>query len=97
VRSFYQSLAGGLPVADALRAAKLEAIRRGAKPNEWAVFTVVGDPLVTIPLRAPRSPVWPWVGGGVVVAGALYGLMRRRRMSDARGSSAPTAARTHQR
>src|SRR5262249_16089316 len=53
VRALYDALARGLPVGDALRAAKLDAIGRGAAPAEWAVFTAVGDPLVTIPLRAP--------------------------------------------
>jgi CHAT domain-containing protein len=75
IRAFYQSLAEGLSVGDALRAAKLEAIRRGAPPREWAAFTLVGDPLVRVPLEVPG----PWrtvalvatlaVGaGGLVVA-----------------------------
>ena len=60
-RGFYGGLARGLPVAEALRAAKLEAIRRGAPPGEWAAFTAVGDPLVIVPLRAPsRVRSW-WV------------------------------------
>ena len=37
----------------ALRATRLDAMRRGAPPREWAAFTLVGDPLVTIPLRQP--------------------------------------------
>jgi CHAT domain-containing protein len=51
VARFYAGLAQGLPVADALRAAKLEMLRRGAAPAGWAAFTVVGDPLVQVPLR----------------------------------------------
>jgi CHAT domain-containing protein len=38
VGDFYRALAGGAPMGDALRAAKLDAIRRGAKPREWAGF-----------------------------------------------------------
>ncbi len=48
VASFYQQLAGGLPVAGALRASKLEAMRRGAPASEWAAFVVVGDPLARV-------------------------------------------------
>jgi CHAT domain-containing protein len=100
VRSFYEALARGLPVADALRAAKLDAIRRGAGPNEWAVFTAVGDPLVTVPLRAPGGyPIWPLALALPVVAAALlyFVRMRRLRIAEARGSAAAVTARTHQR
>ena len=55
VEAFYGELAEGLPVASALRAAKLDAIRRGAPPSEWAAFTVVGDPLVRVPLSRPAT------------------------------------------
>jgi hypothetical protein len=98
VESFYQALAGGLPVADALRSAKLEAIRRGAPPKEWAVFTAVGDPLVQIPLRRPASGAWLLLLGLPVAAAARYLARRRRlRIDEARGSADPTVARTHQR
>jgi len=98
VESFYQALAGGLPVADALRSAKLDAIRRGAPPKEWAVFTAVGDPLVQVPLRRPASGAWLLLVGLPVAAVAGYFARRRRlRIDDARGSADPTAARTHQR
>ena len=55
VEGFYDALARGLPLSDALRAAKLDAIGRGAPPREWAAFTAVGDPLVTVPLRTPPA------------------------------------------
>jgi tetratricopeptide (TPR) repeat protein len=45
VAIFYRYLVGGLTVGDALREAKLEAMRRGAPIGEWAAFTAVGDPL----------------------------------------------------
>jgi hypothetical protein len=54
VRAFYSGLARGLPVADALRAAKLERRASGARPSEWAAFTVVGDPTVRIAAVSPR-------------------------------------------
>jgi hypothetical protein len=101
VQSFYGALARGLPVADALRAAKLEALRRGAPPNEWAVFTAVGDPLVRVPLRNPGG-----IAGRVVLLAALalaaalaayLSWMRRSRTSDESGSPDPSIARTHQR
>ena len=71
VDAFYAGLARGLPVGDALRAAKLDAIRRGAAPSEWAAFGVLGDPLVRVPLVAPARASrnkWPLAAGGVAVA-----------------------------
>ncbi|HET9002549.1 MAG TPA: CHAT domain-containing protein, partial [Gemmatimonadaceae bacterium] len=75
VTDFYGGLATGLPVTDALRDAKLKAIRAGAPPSVWAAFTVVGDPLVTVPLESPSNGgAWGWLAGlaavGVGVAAA---------------------------
>jgi hypothetical protein len=70
VDAFYHALARGLPVGDALRAAKLESLRRGAPPSQWAAFTAVGDPLVRIPLREP-SPLDRWRPVALIVALAL--------------------------
>ena len=84
VESFYRGLARGLPVAGALRAAKLEAIRRGAPSSEWAAFTAVGDPLVIVPLQVP-SRAWSWwvVALVALIVGAattgMYSLRTRRR------------------
>jgi hypothetical protein len=64
VDALYGALARGLPVGEALRAAKLDAIRRGAPPSVWGAFTVVGDPFVTVPLRAP-SPLDRFVSAGI--------------------------------
>jgi CHAT domain-containing protein len=74
VEPFYDALADGLPVADALRAAKLEALHRGVQAREWASFTAVGDPLVRIPLRRPpaRWPVW---AAGLTGAATLLGIV----------------------
>jgi CHAT domain-containing protein len=46
VRRFYQRLARGETTAGALRGAKLDAIRDGAAPRDWAAMVLWGDPLV---------------------------------------------------
>jgi hypothetical protein len=73
VRPFYDALAAGLPVGDALQATKLAALRRGAPAREWSAFTAMGDPLVRIPLHRPRTPWQAWAAGlvGVVLLGGL--------------------------
>ena len=92
IQPFYDALAAGLPVGDALRAAKLAALRRGAPSREWATFIAVGDPLVRIPLRAPRSPWRTWAAGMTGVAALLGGLVylaagyRGRMRATARGA-----------
>jgi CHAT domain-containing protein len=88
VKAFYDALARDLPVSDALRAAKLDALARGTRPNEWAVFTAVGDPLVRVPLRKPPLLATRWVSLGlvllaVVIAGAAAYLVRMRRLRTA--------------
>jgi CHAT domain-containing protein/tetratricopeptide (TPR) repeat protein len=58
IERFYAGLARGLPVAEALRQAKLDARARGAAPAVWAAFTVVGDPLATVarwPFARPNA------------------------------------------
>jgi len=60
VESFYDGLARGLPVADALREAKLAALKRGDSPRVWAAFLAIGDPLVRVPLRVPPPKPWWW-------------------------------------
>lgn len=81
VESFYAALARGLPVAEALRSAKLAARDGGAPPRDWAAFTAVGDPLVTVPLHEPRRTT-RW-GLTLLVALVLFGggiiiVLRRR-------------------
>jgi CHAT domain-containing protein len=81
VEGFYRGLARALPVAEALRAAKLEAIRGGAPPSEWAAFTVVGDPFVIVPLRVPaRARGW-WLAALAALAfgAGRAGIYSRRR------------------
>ena len=81
VEGFYRELARGLPVAEALRAAKLQAIRSGASPREWAAFTAVGDPLVIVPLQVP-PPVrswWVWALAMLALGATAAGTYSRRR------------------
>jgi hypothetical protein len=33
-------------------------VRRGEPPRTWAAFVAVGDPLVTVALRAPAGGAW---------------------------------------
>jgi CHAT domain-containing protein len=80
IQAFYQALARGLPVGDALRAAKLDAIRRGALPKEWAAFITVGDPMVRVVLRRPWPNAWSpaaLAAALVLAAGSLAYSLRR--------------------
>jgi CHAT domain-containing protein len=58
IERFYDGLARGLPIPDALRAAKQGAVKAGEPPQIWAAFLAIGDPLVTVPLRMPPRPWW---------------------------------------
>lgn len=98
VDAFYANLAHGLPVAAALREAKLDAIRRGASTSEWAAFSVIGNPLETIPLRVPAAgPAQPWLGllSALAAALAIYLVIRRRRALDRRSEPSSESALTH--
>lgn len=98
VEDFYSGLGHGLPVAEALREAKLAALHRGAPAAEWAAFTVVGDPLVRVQLREPAPRVWPWlaVGGGALLLLAGYFAVRwRARNAERTVRASDVVARTH--
>jgi CHAT domain-containing protein len=86
IRPFYDALATGRSVGDALQAAKLAALHRGAPAREWVTFTAVGDPLVRIPLHRPRAPWEAWAAGFAVI-GVLLGALgyRAARASANRG------------
>jgi CHAT domain-containing protein len=61
IYTLYREMAGGLPVAEAVRRAELAARDAGRPEREWASFILVGDPLVRIPLHVPpadRVPAW---------------------------------------
>lgn len=79
IAGLYDALATGQPVADALRDAKIAAIARGASPAQWAAFTIVGDPTITVSLTAPRPgvPLYWWIGGAAALL-LLAGWARRR-------------------
>ncbi len=83
VDALYRGLASGRTVSDALRDAKLEAMRAGARPSEWAAFVALGDPMTTVQLVEPEGPAVPrgWIGiAGTLALVALlgYGVMRKR-------------------
>jgi hypothetical protein len=81
IQAFYQALSRGLPVGDALRQAKLDALRRGVAPREWAAFTTVGDPLVGVLLREPSPQLWrsATLLATLAVGSAGFIYSRRRR------------------
>jgi CHAT domain-containing protein len=58
IDTFYGALARGLTVVEALRAAKLSALKNGEPPRTWAAFLAIGDPLVVVPLRTPPAHWW---------------------------------------
>jgi CHAT domain-containing protein/tetratricopeptide (TPR) repeat protein len=62
IDAFYTGLAHGLTMSEALRSAKLSALKRKAPPAEWAAFTAIGDPTVKIPLRSPPG-YSRWIAG----------------------------------
>ncbi len=100
VEDLYGALARGLTVAEALREAKLAAIRRGAPARDWAGFTVVGDPLVRIAVSAPspyanRLRVVALAGAAILLGLVIYGAMRRRGRSAERGPGRGVMATTH--
>ncbi len=103
VEAFYDALARGRPVGEALRAAKLAALRRGEPAREWAAFGVIGDPLVVVPLREPPARwAWPLLLAGLAVAGAVvvarYRAPRRSvRVSERVTEPSAAVALTHQR
>jgi CHAT domain-containing protein/tetratricopeptide (TPR) repeat protein len=78
IRSFYRHVAEGQTVGEALRRAKVDGIARGTPPREWAAFTMIGDPLVHVPLRAPRRAYWPFLLGLAAAALVFFYWLRIR-------------------
>ncbi len=78
INRFYSAMAGGLPVDEAMRFAKLEARRAGISPTVWAGFAVVGDGGTTVPLGNPRGgvPHWWYLAVAAMVIGAVWRLRR---------------------
>jgi CHAT domain-containing protein len=74
IHDFYDALSQQLPVAQALRHAKLAALQRGAPPRDWAAFTVIGDPSVQVPFSPPQAQLWStrlMIPGLVTLVGLL--------------------------
>ena len=61
VDRFYQAMGAGAAVDDALRQAKLAAIRDGASIADWGAFSVIGDGRIRPPLRPARSRPMDWL------------------------------------
>lgn len=77
VAAFYDALAKGLPVGEALRSAKLARRSAGAPASEWAAFAAIGDPLLSVPLRTPPSgQTLSYLVLGLVGAAAFLLLIR---------------------
>jgi CHAT domain-containing protein len=80
IGDFYRALADSLPVGEALRAAKLAALRRGEPAKAWAAFTTVGDPLVRVALQSPRDHMPPAAfAAALAVSAVLVTIAYRRR------------------
>jgi tetratricopeptide (TPR) repeat protein len=90
VESFYMAMARGLPVAEALRAAKLDALHRGVPPRDWAAFTAIGDPFTAIPLHQPADQRRRWLAflGVLAAAATIVAVTRARRATKGRGAAA---------
>jgi hypothetical protein len=97
VDGLYAALAKGRPVIDALREAKLAAMRSGAPPAVWAAFELLGDPATVVPLTAPRAGTVWWGGAGGLVLVAIAATLWRRRSRGGwrgpRGSALAASAR----
>jgi hypothetical protein len=90
IESFYRALASGLSMGEALQAAKLEALRAGLPPREWAAWTLIGDPIASIPLQPPRGRGLWWMAAGLLAVTLYYGARTVKRWNrDVR--SAPSA------
>jgi hypothetical protein len=88
VDGFYAAMAKRQPIIEALRAAKLAAMRAGAPPSVWAAFALVGDPATLVPLTAPRSRTVWWAGAGGFFVLAIGIALRRRRPRAGDGAQA---------
>lgn len=63
VDRFYAAMAAGRRVDDALRDAKLAAIRDRVSIADWGSFTVIGDGSLRLPLRQPEGAPARWLRG----------------------------------
>lgn len=84
---FYEELATGAPVSDALHRAKQRARAAHMAPAVWAAFTITGDGRVRTALRPARTLAYAWLSLGVLLLiASAYFVSRtiRRRNADRR-------------
>lgn len=79
IEDFYRELAGGAPVDEALRRAKVAARDRGASPGHWAAFSVIGDPDTRIPMKGTREFSTWWMSLAVLAIALVMWRYSRRR------------------
>ncbi len=76
---FYDGIARGLTVAEALASVQRDRLRAGAPAADWAGFVVVGDGDLTIDgLRRDRGRLSHWVAVTALLAAAAVVWWRRR-------------------
>jgi CHAT domain-containing protein len=90
IERFYGALADGESLGDALRTAKLEALRAGLPPREWASWSLIGDPIAGVPVRHPPSGARWWIAATALAAVTYYGVRTVKR-SKREIRSAPSA------
>jgi tetratricopeptide (TPR) repeat protein len=98
VGTFYRHLAKGETIGEALRLAKLDSIRDHAPAQQWAAFTLTGDPLLRIPLRTPsgwRSMPIALLLIVAMLAGAFYWLRTRSGRTGETRREPGVRSRTH--
>jgi CHAT domain-containing protein len=84
VRLFYDELATGETVGNALNRAKLRARADNVSPGVWAAFTLTGDDRVRTALRKPPKRSFAWLSVALLAFGfALYFASRTRRRRNA--------------
>lgn len=84
---FYDRLAGGSTVGQALREARAESARQGEALADWSAFVVVGDPDSRLTLAARRRVPPVVSGAAVAVVLGLVALAVRRRAATGHGGN----------
>jgi tetratricopeptide (TPR) repeat protein len=100
IEHFYNELANGMSVGDALHRAKLKAREQGISPAIWASFLLTGDARATTDLRTPTPNVARYAIPLVLLALAVAYwavVTLRRRNAERRGVPSASSPATHQR
>jgi len=82
---FYDRLADGATVGQALREARAESARQGEALADWSAFVVVGDPDRRLALAGHRRLPPVATGAAVALALVLVALTVRRRSATGHG------------